>query len=176
MWSADGKSLFYVSDRSGAQNIWTMPIGGARAAGHAVHRRPRAVADDLVRRPHDRLRARLRDLEAGHRRAARPRKVPIARRGAAVGAGDRAPDAEQRFQDLALSPDGRKVVVRRARRDLGGVRARRRRRRARDAHATRAKSQIEWAPDSRRIVYVSERDGVAAPLPLRLHHQHARRS
>src|ERR1044072_6282212 len=27
MWSADGRSLFYVSDRSGAQNIWTTKPG-----------------------------------------------------------------------------------------------------------------------------------------------------
>ena len=31
MWSADGRSLFFVSDRSGAQNIWT----------HAARRRSR---------------------------------------------------------------------------------------------------------------------------------------
>ena len=27
MWSADGRSVFYVSDRSGAQNIWTSSVG-----------------------------------------------------------------------------------------------------------------------------------------------------
>ena len=32
MWSADGRTLFYVSDRSGAQNIWTKGVG-AGAAG-----------------------------------------------------------------------------------------------------------------------------------------------
>ena len=29
MWTADGKSLFYVSDRSGTQNLWTLTPGGA---------------------------------------------------------------------------------------------------------------------------------------------------
>ena len=28
MWSADGKQIFYVSDRSGTQNIWTQPLKG----------------------------------------------------------------------------------------------------------------------------------------------------
>ncbi|MGE5362403.1 MAG: hypothetical protein ACM3NQ_25585, partial [Bacteroidales bacterium] len=32
MWSPDGRRLFYVSDRSGAQNIWTKPIGGQATA------------------------------------------------------------------------------------------------------------------------------------------------
>jgi len=29
MWSADGKTLFYMSDRSGTHKIWTQPLGGA---------------------------------------------------------------------------------------------------------------------------------------------------
>ena len=134
-----------------------MPLGGAATAGDEVHRRPRAVADDLLRRQDHRVRARLRDLEARHR--GRPGERCRSRSAACRAA----PALEhvtlnKRFQDLALSPDGRKVVVRRARRDLGGVSARRRRRGPRDAHVAR-ESQIDWTPDSRRIVYVSERDG-----------------
>ncbi len=29
MWGADGKTLYYMSDRSGAENIWTKPASGA---------------------------------------------------------------------------------------------------------------------------------------------------
>ena len=28
MWMPDGKSLYFMSDRSGAQNLWTLPVGG----------------------------------------------------------------------------------------------------------------------------------------------------
>jgi tricorn protease-like protein len=28
MWSADGSRIYFVSDRSGAQNIWTLPLKG----------------------------------------------------------------------------------------------------------------------------------------------------
>ncbi len=31
MWSADGKRIYFVSDRSGTQNIWTKSLGGERA-------------------------------------------------------------------------------------------------------------------------------------------------
>ena len=31
-WSADGKSLFFMSDRSGSENIWTKPLAGATKA------------------------------------------------------------------------------------------------------------------------------------------------
>ncbi len=63
MWSADGKSLYFVSDRSGSQNIWVLPcrnVGGSGAEGksrHQIHRWPRPLADDFQRRPDDRLRA-----------------------------------------------------------------------------------------------------------------------
>jgi Tol biopolymer transport system component len=29
LWSGDGRSLFFVSDRSGAQNLWAKPLNGA---------------------------------------------------------------------------------------------------------------------------------------------------
>ena len=28
MWMPDGKSLYFMSDRSGAQNLWMLPLGG----------------------------------------------------------------------------------------------------------------------------------------------------
>ena len=97
-----------------------------------VHRRPRAVAVDLARRPHDRLRARLRGLDARHReRAGRAGADHAARR--AGGAGVEHVTLTNGFQDLALSPDGRKIAVRRARRNLRGVGERRRRCGARHA-------------------------------------------
>ena len=48
MWGADGRSLFYVSDRSGAQNIWSRARGRPTATGHEFQRRARAVAEHFV--------------------------------------------------------------------------------------------------------------------------------
>ena len=31
MWTPDGKQLYFMSDRTGAENIWTLPIGGKAA-------------------------------------------------------------------------------------------------------------------------------------------------
>ena len=160
MWSADGKTLFYMSDRSGAQNIWTHAARRRGAAGHALHRRPRAVADDLLRRPDDRFRARLRDLEARHigagRRArCRSRSAACRRRPATEHV-----TLNNQFQDLSLSPDGRKVVFV-ARGEIWAASARDGGDAVRVTRSYARESQIEWAPDSRRIVYVSERD--AAP-------------
>ena len=133
MWSADGHSLYLrVRPQRRAEHL-DAAARRRRPAGDALHRRPRAVADDLLRRPHDRLRARLRDVEARHRQRSGRARCRSRKRGAAGGAGARARDAEQRLpgsRAVAGRPQG---GVRRARRDLGGVGARRRRRRARDA-------------------------------------------
>jgi tricorn protease len=77
MWSADGGSIFYVSDRSGAQNIWTASVKG--------------MASD-----------------SGTGQAS---EVQITRRGASA-----APSIEHlrltdQIQELALSPDGKKVAL-----------------------------------------------------------------
>ena len=77
MWSADATSIFYVSDRSGAQNIWTASVKGfapdngtdspqrRREHGGSAEARQvtkfkdwaRAVAEHFLRREGNRLRA-----------------------------------------------------------------------------------------------------------------------
>ena len=140
MWSADGKSLYFVSDRSGAQNIWTLPLGGA----------PRQVThftDGRVLWPTISYDGRTivfeRDFEIWKLDTAsgRAAQVPITQARRAGGAGARARDADQRLpgpRALARRPQG---GVRRARRDLGGVGARRRRRRRASRAALRARSR-----------------------------------
>jgi Tol biopolymer transport system component len=63
------------------------------------------------------------------------------------------------FQDLALSPDGRKVVFV-ARGEIWAAAARDGGDAVRVTRSVARESQIDWTPDSRRIVYVSERNGI----------------
>jgi Tol biopolymer transport system component len=37
MWSADGKTLFYMSDASGAENIWAVPVAAPETAKELTH-------------------------------------------------------------------------------------------------------------------------------------------
>jgi tricorn protease len=37
MWSADGKTLFYMSDTSGAENIWAVPVAAPESAKELTH-------------------------------------------------------------------------------------------------------------------------------------------
>ena len=62
------------------------------------------------------------------------------------------------FQDLALSPDGKKVAFA-ARGEIFAASAKDGGDAARVTMTPAAESQVAWSPDSRRIVYASERSG-----------------
>ncbi|MEN3329128.1 MAG: tricorn protease [Acidobacteriota bacterium] len=159
MWSADGRSLFYVSDRTGAQNIWTTTPGRTDA------RRLSNFTDGRVLWPsisydgrevvfeHDFAIWKL-DTASG-----KASEVAITRRGASAGPAVERQRLTDQISELQLSPDGKKVafVVRgevfAASASDGGDAAR-------VSNSAAQESQIAWAPDSRRLVYVSDRDGV----------------
>ena len=86
-------------------------------------------------------------------------KIPITKRGVPSSAATEHVTLNNQFQDLALSPDGRKVVFV-ARGEIWAASARDGGDAVRVTRSYARESQIEWTPDSRRIVYVSERDGV----------------
>ena len=158
MWSPDGKSLYYVSDRSGTQNIWTLPLGGAEqqvtkfTEGRVVW--PSISYDG-------RLIAFERDFEVWtlDTSTGQARHVAISRRGAPSTPSVDHVSLTNGFQDLALSPDGRKVAFV-ARGEVWAAPARDGGDAVRVSRSDARESQIAWLPDSRRIVYVSERSGV----------------
>ena len=146
MWSGDGKTLYFVSDKSGPENVWSKTAARRRrACGHGVQDGPRAVADDVVRRQGDGVRARLPRLDArrrerqGERSADHPaRREPGARRGTS--------DAD-RGLPVARAVAGRKEDrVHGARRGVRGVGARRRRRVARDDTRRRSRPSSPGRP------------------------------
>ena len=158
MWTADGKGLFFVSDRSGAQNIWTLPLGGAA-------KQVTRFTDGRVLWPTISYDGRTivfeRDfevwkLETGSGQAS---KVAITKRGLPPGPATAHVTLNNEFQELALSPDGRKVVFV-ARGEIWAASSRDGGDAVRVTRSYAREGQIEWAPDSRRIVYTSERDKV----------------
>jgi len=165
MWSADGRTLFYVSDRTdagnknGAQNIWTaMP-------GRSEYRRVSNFTDGRVLWPSISYDGRevvfehnfaIWKLDTASGKAS---EIAITRRGASAGPAVERQRLSDQISELQLSPDGKKVafVVRgevfAASASDGGDAAR-------VSNSTAEEYQIAWAPDSRRLVYVSDRDGV----------------
>ena len=157
MWAADGRTLFYVSDRSGPQNLWKLTIGGAeqpvtqftngRVLWPTISYDGRTI---VFERDFE-----IWSLDTASGRAAR---VPITRRGAPSSAATEHVTLTTGFQDLALSPDGRKVAFT-ARGEIWAASSRDGGDAVRVTRSYAREAQIAWLPDSRRIVYLSERNG-----------------
>jgi Tol biopolymer transport system component/C-terminal processing protease CtpA/Prc len=161
MWGAgasDGGSLYFVSDQSGAQNLWVKPSQGE---AHALT----TFRDGRVMWPtmsaDGNTIAFERDFgiwtyDAASRSA---REVPITVRGVAIGGGTEHLVLTTGFSDLAVSPDGKKLAFV-ARGEVFAAPS------SDGGDATRltttsaAEAQVTWAPDSRRVAYTANRDGV----------------
>jgi tricorn protease len=158
MWSGDGNSLYFMSDRSGSENIWTKPLKGEPKqvttfrAGRVLWPGISADGRTIVFERN----FGLWTLDVASGRAA---EVPIRRRGASTGPVGEHLTLTTGFSDLALSPDGRKVVFV-ARGEIFAASARDGGLAARVTNSLAREGQIEWASDSKRIVYMSERDAV----------------
>jgi Tol biopolymer transport system component/C-terminal processing protease CtpA/Prc len=159
MWAADGRSLFYMSDRSGAQNIWRQDPGKPAAQvtrftdGRVLW--PTISADGRRVAFERDFGIWLLDTATGHSWL-----VPISRRGAPAGPAVEHLSLTNQIQELALSPDGKKAafVVRgevfaASAKDGGDA--------VRVTNSPANESQVVWAPDARRLVYLSDRDGTS---------------
>lgn len=158
MWSADGQALFYVSDRTGPQNLWLRPLNGP-----ALQLTP--FTEGRVLWPFLGYDGRTlvfeRDFgiwkfDVASKQAS---LVPVKLRGAAAGAAVEHLKLTNQFREMALSPDGKKVafvvhgeVFAAPAKDGGDA--------TRISHSAGVESQLAWSPDSRRLVYASDRDGV----------------
>jgi tricorn protease len=158
MWSPNGRSLYYVSDRSGAQNIWSRALAGGRPRQMTKFTDGRvlwpAISNDgrIITFERDFGIWKL-DTESGQ---ATP--VAIDRRGAPAGTSVEHLALSDRFPASTLSPDGKKVafiahgeIFATSAKDGGDAQ--------RLTRSGANNVQIEWAPDSHRLVYASDRDG-----------------
>lgn len=158
MWAPDGKSLYYVSDRSGAQNVWMKAVGSTAAprqlttfkSGRVLW--PSISGDGrLLAFEHD---FDVWTLDTPTNQAAR---VAITRRGAPATIGVEHLTLTDDISDLALSPDGRKVAFV-VRGELFAASAKDGGDAARISRTPQSESQPVWSPDSRTLVYSSDRE------------------
>ena len=158
MWSADGKRLYFVSDRSGAENLWVKDDGARTARQLTTFAAGRLLWPSISYDGKAIVFERdfgvwKYDVASGKAAA-----VDITLRGAPAGPGVTRLSATSGFSDLALSPDGKKVafgthgeLFAASSKDGGTA--------ARVSNTPANEEGPRWAPDSRRLVYVSDRGG-----------------
>ena len=155
MWSPDGRTLYFMSDASGAENIWRMPAAGGAPQQVTRFTSGRVLWPSIgydgkaIVFERDFGVWRL-DLASGQATA-----VPVTLMGYPASAGDRHL-TETGFRRLALSPDGKKAAVI-AHGEVFAAPANDGGPAQRLTRTAAAETDFAWSPDSRRLVYVSER-------------------
>ena len=158
MWSPDGSMLYFVSNRGGSENLWSRNANSGEprqltkfTSGRTLW--PSISADGKSIVFERDFGVWVYDIAAGS-----SRKVSIALRGAPAGNAIEHLTLTNGFRELALSPDGKKIAFT-ARGEVFAASARDGGDATRVTNSAGAEGQVQWAPDSRRIVYWSDRDG-----------------
>lgn len=157
MWSSDGAMLYFMSDKTGPENLWsaTVASGAERQLTHFTSGR---VLFPVIG-DHNRTIVFERDFNIWKYDIAsgKAEKVPIELRGSPAGAGFRH-EVASHFTELALSPDGKKValvthgdIFATTSKDGGDA--------IRITHTSAVETDLLWSPDSKRLVYQSYRNG-----------------
>jgi Tol biopolymer transport system component/C-terminal processing protease CtpA/Prc len=159
MWGGDGTTLFFMSDRSGAQNIWSASTQGSNAKALTTFKDGRVLWPSITKDGKTIAFERSFGIWTVDTASGQSREVPIALRGAPAAAAVEHRSFTDQLQELALSPDGKKAaftvhgeVFSASAKDGGDA--------ARVTNTAGEEAELAWAPDSRRIVYRSDRDRV----------------
>lgn len=155
MVTADGSRTYFVSDRTGPQNIWMQPRGGeARQLtkftdGRVLFANLSYDGEEMVFE---------RDFRIWKMKAdgGSPREISVTLRGAASSPITERVSLSSQIREFALSPDGKKVAVI-ARGEIFAASAKDGGDVVRVTKTAAAESHVTWSPDSKRIVYASER-------------------
>jgi Tol biopolymer transport system component len=158
MWSEDGQSIFYTSDRSGAENIFRQTLDSK-----AVSKQLTQFKDGRLLWPSISYDGREIVFERGFSvwkadtKSGAAARIPITLRGAPS-----TPTVTHqqlnRFSDLSLSPDGKKIAVI-AHGDIFAASATEGGDAIRVTSTPAPETWVRWSPDSKRLVYVSARNG-----------------
>ncbi len=155
MWSADGKTLFYMSDASGAENIWAVPVAAPASAKEITHfKEGRVLWPSIGDGGKTIVFERNFAIWKMDTTTGKSERVPITLRGLPASPGV-THVTETNFSKLALSPDGKKIAVI-AHGEVFAASAKDGGEAQRLTHTVTAESDPVWSADSMKLVYRSE--------------------
>jgi Tol biopolymer transport system component len=157
MWSSDGRSLFYVSDQSGAENVWEKRLSGSPRQltkfndGHVLY--PSISHDGKAIVFERDFGVWKVDPSTGN-----VARLEISLRGTPAATSTTHLSLTTGFRELALSKDGKKIafvahgeVFAASAKDGGNA--------TRLTNTAANESHLSWSPDSKRLAYISDREG-----------------
>jgi tricorn protease len=157
MWSPDGATLYFMSDKSGAENIWQANPAAGDAKPITHFDKGRVLWPTIAYDGHSIVFERDFSIWRLDLASGKAEPVKIALRGAPSTPGVTHLALTQ-WNDLALSPDGKKIAVT-GHGEVFATGAKDGGEADRLTHTDSAETNPDWSPDSNKVVYTSERDG-----------------
>ncbi len=109
MWGADGKNLYYVSDRSGKENLWILPVGGT-ARQLTNFNSGRILWPSISGNEQTIVFERDFSVWAYDIKKGEAKKVNITLKGSPAGMSTEHSRLSSGIRDLAVSPDNKKLA------------------------------------------------------------------
>ena len=162
MWpmaTADGSKIYFMSDRSGAQNIWVLPQGG-QAKQLTNFKDGRVIWPTMSYDGKEITFERNFHIWKMNTDSGNAQELSITLRGAASTPMTERVALPGQIRDLALSPDGKKVAVI-ARGEVFAASAKDGGDAVRVTNTPAAESFVTWSTDSKKLIYASERNGAS---------------
>ncbi len=165
MWSPDGRTLYFMSDATGSENLWSAPIANPAAAKELTHfKQGRVLWPSLGAAGKTIVFERDFSIWSLDLASGRAAKVSIELRGASPSPAVTR-TTETAFRTLAVAPDGKKLIVT-AHGQLFAASARDGGEALRLKSPAIAATDAAWSPDSMSVVYTAERIDGARQLEL----------
>ena len=155
MWEPSGGAIWYMSDAGGAENLWRLQTGGGAPQKVTAFTDGRLLYPSMARDGSALVFERDFGIWRLDPKSGQAAQIPLSLRGAPAGEQIRHATVDK-FTRLSVSPDGEKVAVighgelfAGAAKDGGPAR--------RITNSLGAEREAVWSPDSRHLLYVTER-------------------
>ncbi len=154
MWAPDGRTLYFMSDEGGSENIWRMPVSGGAPQPVTTFKDGRVLYPSIAYDGRAIVFEREFEIWRLDPATGATAKVPVTLRGSPAAAGERRL-AETTFRNLSVSPDGKKLAVI-AHGEVFAAPTKDGGPGQRITDTPGAESDLAWSPDSRLLDFVAE--------------------